>query len=143
MKIQNIRPLIYRLSYFKYLDADNKYPRISLDKSQYVYRILLIDKGSLDVCVGGKKERIRAGEALYLLPGDIYRLLPCGEDFSLYNMFFDFLDDRPIKENKPPNCVFMKYYDTRLCLPRIEFEDAAILNKSGIIIYVGEFLVWE
>ena len=133
MKVQNIRPLIYRLSYFKYLVADNKYPKISLDKSQYVYRILLIDKGELDVCVGGKKERIRAGEALYLLPGEIYRLLPCGEDFSLYNLFFDYMDDRPIKENKVQSCVFMNNYDTRLCLPRIEFEDAAVLNKSGII----------
>lgn len=133
MKIQNIRPLIYRLSYFKYLVADNKYPKISLDKSHYVYRILLIDKGELDVCVGGKKERIRAGEALYLLPGEIYRLLPCGEDFSLYNVFFDYLDDRHIKENKPQNCVFINNYDEHLCLPRIEFEDADILNKSGII----------
>ncbi len=133
MKIQNIRPLIYRLSYFKYLEADNKYPRLSFDKSHYVYRILLIDKGELDVCVGGKTERIKAGEALYLLPGEIYRLLPCGEDFSLYNMFFDFLDDRHIKEKKFQNCVFMKYYDEHLCLPMIEFEDADILNKSGII----------
>jgi len=133
MKIQNIRPLIYRLSYFKYLSADNKYPRLSLDKSQYVYRILLIDKGELDVCVGRKTERIKAGDALYLLPGEIYRLLPCREDFSLYNIFFNYLDDRPIKENKFQNCVFMENYDANLCLPRIEFEDAAILNKSGII----------
>ena len=27
----------------------------------------------------------------------------------------------------------MKYYDARLCLPRLEFEDAPILNKSGIV----------
>jgi AraC-like DNA-binding protein len=82
--------------------------------------------------VGGKTERIKAGDALYLLPGDIYRLLPCKEDFSLYNLFFDFIDDRPIKENNRNACVFMKYYDTELCLPRIKFEDAAVLNKSGI-----------
>ena len=133
MKIQNVRPLIYRLFYFNYIDADNKYPGLSLDKSQYVYRLLLIDKGSLDVSVGGKTERIKAGDALYLLPGEIYRLIPCGEDFSLYNLFFDFLDDRQVMENKRKNCVFMKYYDPRLCLARIEFEDALILNESGII----------
>ena len=132
MKIQNIRPLLYRLSYFKYVDGEDKFPNLSLDKSQYVYHILLLEKGTLDVYVGGKTERIKAGDALYLLPGDIYRLLPCKEDFSLYNLFFDFLDDRPIKENNRNACVFMKYYDTELCLPRIKFEDAAVLNKSGI-----------
>ena len=133
MKIHKIHPLLYHISYFKYVDGDYKYPKISFDKSQYVYRILLVDKGELDVCVDGKTEHIRAGDALYLLPGETYRLLPCGEDFSLYNLFFDFLDDRPIKENNRNNCVFMKYYDARLCLPRLEFEDAPILNKSGIV----------
>ncbi len=133
MKIQNARPLIYRLFYFNYMDADNKFPGLSLEKSQYVYHVLLIDKGALDVCVGGKTERIKAGDALYLLPGERYRLIPCGEDFSLYNMFFDFLDNRQAKENKRKNCVFMKCYDARFCLPRIEFEDADILNRSGII----------
>ena len=133
MKVQNIRPLLYHLSYFNYVEDEHKYPRVSLDKSQYVYRILIIDKGALDVYVGGKTERIKAGEAIYLLPGDIYRLLPCGEDFSLYNLFFDFLDDRPIKEKNRNNCVFMRYYDAHLCLPRLEFEDAAVLNQSGIV----------
>ena len=82
MKIQKINPLLYHISYFKYVDGDYKYPKISFDKSQYVYRILLVDKGELDVCVDGKTEHIRAGDALYLLPGETYRLLPCGEDFS-------------------------------------------------------------
>ena len=76
MKLQNIRPLLYRLTYFKYVDGEDKFPNLSLDKSQYVYHILLLEKGTLDVHVGGKTERIKAGDALYLLPGDIYRLLP-------------------------------------------------------------------
>ena len=133
MKIQSIRPILYHLSYFSYVDGDHKFPNLSLDKSQYVYRILLIDKGALDVYVGGKAERVKAGDALYLLPGEAYRLLPCGEDFSLYNLFFDLLDDRPIKENNRKTCVFLKYFIASLCLPRIEFEDAPILNKSGIV----------
>jgi AraC-like DNA-binding protein len=133
MKIQNICPILYGLSYFKYIEGDHKYPRFSFDKSQYVYHVLLLDKGALDVYVGGQTKRLKAGDALYLLPGDTYRLLPCGEDFSLYNLFFDFLDDRPIKENSSNTCVFMKYYNAQLCLPRIKFEDAEILNKSDII----------
>lgn len=133
MRTQKINPWLYHISYFRYVDGDYKYPKISFDKSQYVYRILIVDQGALDVCVCGKTERVKAGDALYLLPGEVYRLLPCGEDFSLYNLFFDFLDDRPIKEGNRNTCVFMKYYDAHLCLPRLEFEDAAILNQSGIV----------
>ena len=132
MKLQSIQPLLFRLSYFKYVADDPKCPKISFDKTQYVYRILLIDKGALDVCMGGRTERLKAGDALYLLPGEIYRLFPCKEDFALYNLFFDFLDDRPIQANNHTACVFMNYYDARLCLPRIAFENAAILNQSGI-----------
>lgn len=133
MKIQSIHPVLYRLSYFKYAEADRSRPKISFEKSQYVYRILLVEQGALDVCIGGKTERIQAGDALYLLPGEIYRLLPVGEAFSLYNLFFDFLEDRPIKESNRNACIFMKHYDAQLCLPRIEFEEAAVLNESGII----------
>ena len=133
MKAQSIRPVLYRLSHFSYTEGEHKYPRFSLDKSQYIYRILAIEKGSLDVSFCGKTERIKAGDALYLLPGEVYRLIPCGEDFSLYNLFFDFRDDRPKKEGIYGSCVFMKHYDSSLCLPEIEFEDAPILNRSGII----------
>jgi len=82
--------------------------------------------------VRGKTERIKAKDALYLLPGEDYRISPCGEDFSLYSLFFDFLDNRSAKESKYNHCVFMQYYDAHFCLPQIEFEDAAILNHSGI-----------
>jgi AraC-like DNA-binding protein len=43
------------------------------------------------------------------------------------------MDDRPIRESIYGNCVFMKHYDSALCLPGIEFDDAPVLNKSGII----------
>ena len=131
MKISEIRPSLHRISYFQYVQRDRECPKISFEKSQYVYHILLLDKGMLDVCVGGKTERIKAGDALYLLPGEVYRLIPCEEDFSLYNLFFDFLDDRAKAVSN--TCVFMKYYDARICLPGVVFEDAAVLNKSGVI----------
>ena len=69
MKIRSIRPLLYSLSHFNYVDGDHKYQNISMEKSQYVYRIILLDKGELDVCVGKRKSRIEQGDALYLLPG--------------------------------------------------------------------------
>ena len=133
MKIKDICPSLYRLSYFTYTKGEHRWPKIALDKSQYVYRILLIDKGALDVCVGNTTARLCAGDALYLLPGECYRLSPSKEDFALYNLFFDFLDERPMKESKHTACVFMKYYDASLCLSQIEFEDAPMLNRSGIV----------
>lgn len=133
MTVHNIRPSLYRISYFEYAIGEYKYSKISFEKSQYVYHVLLIDGGSLDVSVGGKTEHVKAGDAVYLLPGEAYRLLPCGEDFSLYNIFFDFLDDRPIDEDKRNGCVFMNCYNASACLPRLNFEDADVLNKSGTI----------
>ena len=132
MRIQNIRPLLHHISYFKYVIGEYRNPKISLEKSQYVYHILLIDKGKLDVCVGGKTERIAAGEAVYLLPGEVYRLLPCGEDFSLYNLSFNFNEVSDSSDIKNKSCVFLENYDARFCLRRLDFEDASVLNESGI-----------
>ncbi|MBQ9132733.1 MAG: helix-turn-helix transcriptional regulator [Clostridia bacterium] len=132
MEIQSICPLLYRLSYFKYVNGAQEHSKISRAKSQYGYHILLIDKGTLDVCFGNKKAQIKAGDALYLLPGEVYRLLPCGKDFSLYNLFFYFRDDHTDYENRYQNCVFIQYFDPDFCLPRINFEDASVLNQSGI-----------
>lgn len=132
MKIQSICPTLQNMVYFQYESGGQQRPKISSYKSQYAYHILLIDKGKLDVFVNGKTERIRAGDALYLLPGEVYRLLPCGEDFSLYNLFFDFLDDRITNEKRYSACVLTQGFDASLCVPAINFEDAAALNESGI-----------
>lgn len=136
MKIRSIRPSLYHLSYFKYVDGDHKYSKISSEKSQYVYRILLINEGTLDVWMGGKTERIEAGDALYLLPGEIYRLFPCGKNFSLYSLFFDFCDERSASGNPYNTCVFMQHFRADCCSPRIAFEDATVLNKSGIFKHI-------
>lgn len=132
MKLENICPTLQNLFHFKYEVGGQTRPKMSSYKSQYVYHILLIDKGKLDVFVRGKTERIKAGDAVYLLPGEVYRLLPCGEDFSLYNLFFDFRDDRITNKKRHASCVLMQNFDASLCLPVIGFEDVSVLNESGI-----------
>ena len=132
MKLNNISPSLYNFSYFKYVDAENKYPKISFEKSQYVYRIISVAEGSFDVLINGKKERLEAGDAVYLLPGEVYRILPRGEDFSIYNLFFDFFDIENINDNRLKYCAFMEGFNFGLCLSKIDFEDAPILNNSGI-----------
>ena len=132
MKIQDIRPTLQNLVYFKY-EADGQHrPKLSAYKSQYAYHVLLLDRGRLDVFVNGRIERIKPGDAVYLLPGEVYRLLPCGEDFSLYNLFFDFLEDRITNQKSCSACVLTQRFDASLCIPAIDFEDAAPLNTGGI-----------
>ncbi|MBE6601822.1 MAG: AraC family transcriptional regulator [Ruminococcaceae bacterium] len=133
MKIQSICPTLQNIVYFKYEAKEQRSPKITSYKSQYVYHVLLVDKGELDVFVRGNTERIKAGDALYLLPGEIYRLLPCGEDFSLYNLFFDFQDVRITTEKTYSACVLLQNFNVDLCIPKICFEDAVVLNESGIL----------
>lgn len=132
MKIQDISPVLHNLVYFQYESGERSYPKITSYKSQYAYHVLLISKGRLDVFVGDRLEHVKAGDAVYLLPGEVYRLMPCNEDFSLYNLFFDFCNDRIPTEPKYGACVLMQSFDTSLCPSPICFEDATVLNQSGV-----------
>lgn len=139
MKIQNILPTLYQLHYFKYIAKEGK-DSISFEKSQYIYRILMIEKGHLSVCINGRTEQIQTGDVMYLLPGDIYSLFPCGSDFSLYNMSFYFTDGCDMNDLRNKSCVFLCDYEPSLCLPVIDFEDAPLLNEGGVFrsVYDGK-----
>ena len=137
MKIQNIFPTLYQLHYFKYIAEEGK-NSISLEKSQYIYRILVIEKGQLRICINGRSEQVQAGDVIYLLPGDIYSLFPYGSDFSLYNMSFYFIECYGISRLKNRSCVFLSDYEPSLCLPVIDFEDAPLLNEGGIFRNVSD-----
>jgi AraC-like DNA-binding protein len=54
-----------------------------------------------------------------------------GNDFSLYNIFFDFENDDE-SGNATYGCVFLSNYDERLCTKKIEFKDVPPLNESGV-----------
>ena len=139
MKAQSICPSLYRLAYFKYVAKEQTYPKLPLEKSQYVYHMISVESGTFDVTVNGSTARVEAGDLLYLLPGDVYRILPCGLDFSLYNLFFDLRDSCTEHDNRYTNCVFLQSFQPQLCLPRVEFEDACVLNQSGIFPKINAF----
>lgn len=90
MKISEISPVLYGVNFFKY-SVQNNYAGILSEKSQYVCRFLCITKGSLSVFIGDREEKCSAGDVIFLTPGQKYRLCPDGGDFSLYNIFFDFV----------------------------------------------------
>lgn len=130
MKTTDILPELYNLSYFKYVHGERKYSRLSLEKTQYSYRFIAVGDGRLTVSCAGKTEEMVAGDVLYLLPGDSYRIIPNKCDFSLYSVYFDLIKSEGDNAQKG-QCIFMNNYDRALCSERIVFEDAAALNQSG------------
>lgn len=130
MKITDILPELYNLSYFKYVYGERKYSRLSLEKTQYSYRFITVGEGRLTVSCAGRTVQMCAGDILYLLPGESYRINPSKSDFSLYSAYFDFRE-RMVDKAQKGQCIFMNNYDRSLCSERIAFEDAEALNQSG------------
>ena len=132
MKLQSITPTVYHISYFKYSPSERVRPRLSHEKTQYTYRIIMVDEGQLDVSACGATHRLLPGDVLYLLPGDTYRILPRESDFSLVSVYFDFCDNACGKSDRLFGCVFLDSFDPSLSMPVIYFEDAIVFNRCGV-----------
>lgn len=131
MKIKEINPEILSIAYFKYDNNLQITPRLSLEKTQYSYRFIAVSDGYVDVCFDNKTERLLSGDALYLLPGENYKLLPCGVNFSLYSIYFDYFENKNANKGLS-TCVFLSDFKKEKMLCRLVFEDAKILNKSAV-----------
>lgn len=136
MKISETSPILYGLHSFRYTVGTRQYGRLSEPKSQYVYRLIYLWEGALDLELNGRLTHCRASDAVYLTPSDRYRLLPSGSDFSLYNLFFDFLPDR-LTQSQRRDCVFLSDYRAELCPPRLLLSDAHMLNSGCVLHGVG------
>ena len=90
MKVYQINPIVYSSQKFTFSSLKNDYKKINSLKTQYVYRFLIIQSGQVKVEINGKEFTCQRGDVVYLMPGDFYRFIPCGHDFSLYNVFFDY-----------------------------------------------------
>ena len=132
MKVESICPTLFSLTHFTYSAGEKRYSKISLKKSQYSYRLMIIEKGEVEVCYGSEQARLKPGDVLYLLPSDVYSISPCGSDFSLYNLFFHFSEYKFDSAVKYGSCVFLNDYNAKLCVPIIEFEDADVLNVGSV-----------
>lgn len=131
MKLGDIFVQLTDFYRFRYCEKEQKYSRLSWEKTQYSYRLIYVERGFLDVCIEERTERLQVGDIVYLTPGTVYRLLPCGGDFSLCNLFFSFLCAGTEKRGEDrTGCVFLSDYTPDLCVPRVEFEDVPYLNGS-------------
>ena len=132
MRMIEATPVLYHLYRYHYRVGEQEHGRISYEKTQYVYRVLYLAFGSLSVRYQEREEPLRPGDALYLVPGEYYRLMPQGEDFSLYAISFDYTAGRMSPGGRTHACVFRSEYDAALCSSRVSFEDAPTLNTSGV-----------
>ena len=78
MKLSEISPVLFRADLFKYSPSISLRPRISLEKSQYVYRFIGVGSGRHDFLLEGERFSISASDVVYLTPGEDYRILPTG-----------------------------------------------------------------
>ena len=129
MKLCDIQPRFLNLQRFNYRVGDRRYTRITSKKTQYSYRFMYVDAGRLSIELCGVVHKLRAGDLVYILPGDEYRLEPVGKDFRLINLFFD-LGVGEVGRGR--SCVFIDGFRPELCVPHEEVIDAEILNRSRI-----------
>ena len=94
-------------------------------KNQYSYKIIVYTSGSAYVEIGNKSQICRAGDAVFLLPGNSYRILNKFGDFSVINIYFGF--SKPLTEQQ---YIEQKYFNAAKCEKRLFFPNAELLNTS-------------
>lgn len=131
MKVSQINPKVYSFSKFTFSASKNDYKKINSLKTQYVYRFLIIQSGQVKVEINGKEFSCQKGDVVYLIPGDFYRFIPCGCDFSLHNVFFDYFEREKMSLTTFA-CVYDQAFDKSKCSQKAVFDDALTLNQSGV-----------
>ena len=123
----------YGVQGYHYSPHKQNVPRLQDLKSQYVYRLMVITEGRLTVTLGRERLSCKAGDLLYLPPGEVYRLEPA-EEFTLISIFFDFSPPKSENTEKSVDrCVFWNCFDSSLISSRERFSDAPFLNQGGMV----------
>ena len=135
MKVNDISPKLYGIYSVHYCQNENLMKKISFWKTQYIYRFMYVANGFFDICINDNIKRVQRGDVVFLVPGSLYRMLPCESDFCVYSISFD-LCGANNEEIAEIGCVFADEYKRELCPEVYEFEDAPFLNKSGV--FTGE-----
>lgn len=131
LNIFQISPIVYTVAKFNYSHRESCYRRMNSVKTQYVYRFLHVNKGSLTVNINGVDYICNQGDVIYLVPGERYRLIPCQQDFELNSVFFDFVEQKA-KERNVNSCVYQNTFESKLASNVIDFLDAKVFNSSGV-----------
>ncbi len=143
MKIIEISPRMYEVDKFKYTLNDPRYKRIEAKKSQYLYRLFYVTKGNFKIHIENEAYNCGVGDVVYLIPGDVYNFELCDSGFSMYNTFFDLFPGRVEDNIDLLSCIFAGDYAEGRRLPLPNFEDAPLINKSGVFKNVDCFKQFE
>ena len=124
-----LAPYLYNIHRFTYGKQDSGRVTLLREKTQYVYRFLIFEAGQATAILGGRRLTCRAGDMLYLVPGEYYRL--SAEDaFSVLQVSFDLYGDAA--DARPLCCVFTSEFSPSLCSPLPEQECLAPLRHGGV-----------
>ena len=96
-------------------------------KNQYSYKIMLYTHGQAYMEIKNIKQICRSGDAVFLMPGDKYRVLNNYGDFTVINIYFGFRS-----YNYDEQYTYQKYFDPSKCMARENIADAHVLNSSFI-----------
>lgn len=129
-----INPTVYSVSLFDYKNTSNVYSKIGNKKSQYCYRFIFVNNGAVDFEIDGNLYHCKKGSIIFLVPNSVYRIIPCGEDFSFIHVFFDFIDQNISSKNKMA-CVFVDNFNPFVPSCKVEFANAPCFNQSGVFNY--------
>ena len=117
---------VFRLAYGRDALAHTS---LSREKSQYVYRMLILAEGALSVLLAGESHTLRTGDLLYLPPGERYRLA-AEAPFAVLQVSFDLYGAG--EGGRPLSCVPAAELSEALLSPLPEGEELAPLRVGGV-----------
>ena len=124
-----ITPHLYSAYRFAYGKQSGGRLTLAREKTQYVYRFLIFEEGEAVAILGAKRLICRAGDLLYLPPGERYRL-SADAAFSVLQVSFDLFGN--VADARPLTCVCTSEFSPALCSPLPEADALLPLRVGGV-----------
>lgn len=127
--METVTPYLYSVHRFSYGKQNSGRTTLTREKTQYAYRLLILEEGEVDAVLGGRRLSCHAGDFLYLPPGERYRLF-ADNAFSVLQVSFDLFG--AASNARPLFCVFTSEFSPSLCSPLPKGEALTPLLHGGI-----------
>ena len=112
--METLTPHLYALHRFTYGKQNSGRTTLMREKTQYVYRFLIFEEGDAVAILNDRRYLCRAGDLLYLPPGQYYRL-SADAPFSVLQVSFDLFGGA--SEDRPLFCVFTSEFSAARASP--------------------------
>ena len=142
MKCCDLSPAFYSISSYKYFFHEDSKARSDAVKSQYVYRCLYFTEGEVSVRLDGDSFAIKAGDLLFLVPGEEYSF-SVTQDYSLIDLYFDLEEQSRESGKGVTSCVFKEEFDPALCSKRPVLSDGEALLHNRVFRNIKEAHVFS